>query len=201
MRPLLISDCDEVLLEFARPFGDWLARDHDLTLSLDSFALTGNIRRTTGEAIDPAEFPPLLKGFFAGAQHTQPAVAGAVAALERLSAIADIVILTNIEQAHHGAREGVLAALGMPYRLICNDGAKGPPVADLARGRTAVFVDDLPPNHGSVARHAPDVWRLHMVADERLRAMLPPAPDAHARIDRWSDAEPWIAARLQGEPL
>ena len=201
MRPLLISDCDEVLLLFAQPFAQYLDRDHGITLTMDSFALSGNARRG-GVPIDAAEFPGLLTGFFAGAQGTQPAVPGAVDALHRLSAVADIVVLTNIDQEHHGARRDVLDALGLPYPLQCNGGGKGRPVAELAAGRPAVvFVDDLPPNHSSVAKHAPAVWRLHMVADPSLRALVPDTPDVHARIDTWADAESWISARLNGEPL
>ena len=59
-----------------------------------------------------------------------------------------------------------------------------------------VFVDDLAVHHESVAKHAPDVWRLHMIAEPRLAAHTPPAPHAHARIDDWGEALPWILARL-----
>jgi hypothetical protein len=62
-----------------------------------------------------------------------------------------------------------------------------------------VFVDDLPPHHSSAAKHAPAVGRLHMVADATLRDLIPAAPDAHARIDSWKDAVPWIRARLEGD--
>ena len=54
------------------------------------------------------------------------------------------------------------------------------------------FVDDLPPHHASVAQHAAHVGRLHMVADPALRGLIPAAPDAHARIDGWREADPWI---------
>jgi hypothetical protein len=35
-----------------------------------------------------------------------------------------------------------------------------------------------------------------MIAEPRLAAHTPPAPHAHARIDAWDDALPWILARL-----
>ena len=61
--------------------------------------------------------------------------------------------------------------------------------------RTA-FVDDLPLHHASVAKHAPDVWRLHMVAEPRLAPAVPTAEHAHARIDDWPTATNWLLEKL-----
>ncbi|HJO64441.1 MAG TPA: HAD family hydrolase, partial [Sphingomonas sanguinis] len=64
-----------------------------------------------------------------------------------------------------------------------------------------VFVDDLAQHHASVAEHAPQVHRLHMVSEPEMAPHVPPAPDAHARIDDWRQAERWIAARFtEGQP-
>jgi hypothetical protein len=35
-----------------------------------------------------------------------------------------------------------------------------------------------------------------MIAEPRLAARTPPAPHAHARIDDWVDALPWILGRF-----
>jgi hypothetical protein len=51
-----------------------------------------------------------------------------------------------------------------------------------------------------VANHAPEVWRLHMIAEPRLAAATAPAPHAHARIDDWPAAVPWVLERLRGGP-
>ncbi len=59
-----------------------------------------------------------------------------------------------------------------------------------------MFVDDLPVHHASVAKHAPQVQRLHMVAEPRLAAAMPTAEHAHARIDDWATAANWILDRL-----
>jgi hypothetical protein len=64
----------------------------------------------------------------------------------------------------------------------------------------SVFVDDLAVHHESVAKHAPETWRLHMIAEPRLAAPTPPAPDAHARIDGWDEALPWIFERFDLGP-
>jgi hypothetical protein len=59
-----------------------------------------------------------------------------------------------------------------------------------------IFVDDLAVHHQSVAEHAPNVWRLHMIAEPRVAAHTPPAPYAHARIDHWDEACGWILDRF-----
>lgn len=198
-RPLVICDCDEVLLHFVGPFGDYLAAEHDLTLHLDSFALSGNIRRADGTTIEPMGFMPLLNGFFDTHMTTQPPAPGAAAALAALAADCDVVILTNVDDRHNGIRTDTLARHGMPYRVVCNSGPKGGPVRALTEeygAKTAAFVDDLPPHHSSVKRAAPQVFCLHMVADPRLRPLIPAAPDADARIDDWAAALPVLRTAL-----
>jgi hypothetical protein len=39
-----------------------------------------------------------------------------------------------------------------------------------------------------------------MIAEPRLASHIPPAPDAHARIDDWRDALPWIMEKLAHRP-
>ena len=201
-RALVICDCDEVLLHFALPFRDYLAAQHDMDLKFESFSLAGSIRRRScGSPIGQAELEPLLDGFFDSHLDTQYPAAGAVEALAALSADADIVVLTNVQDMVRTRRGTELARHGMPYPVICNQGPKGPAVAALIAERAprrAVFVDDLPHHHGSVARHAPDVHRIHMVADPALRALIPPADAAHARIDDWPTALEHIRGVLAG---
>jgi hypothetical protein len=191
-RPLVICDCDEVLLHFADPFRSYLGDVHDMELRFDSFSLAGSIRRRAcGSGITQAEVEPLLDGFFESWIDRQYPAAGAVEALRELAAVADIVILTNVKDMVRTRRGAELARHGMPYEVVCNRGPKGPPLAALLAERQpsrAVFVDDLPPHHASVARHAPEVHRIHMVADPELRGLIPPAPDAHVRIDEWPAA-------------
>ena len=198
-RPLVICDCDEVLLHFIGPFADYLAAEHDLTLHLDTFALSGNIKRADGTVIDPAKFMPLLNGFFETHMPTQTPAPGAAAALAALAEDCDIVILTNVDEQHNIIRTAELARHGMPYRVVTNSGPKGRPVRALMdeyRAKAGAFVDDLPPHHSSVKRAAPEVYRLHMVADPRLHGLIPAAADADARIDDWAAALPVLQSAL-----
>lgn len=197
MRPLLILDCDEVILTFAAPFRQWLADAHAMELKFDSFALSGNIRRADGSLVEHEAFPALLDGFFANGQPLQAPVEGVADAIAALSAAMDIAVLTNIPEAYRPIRAEILRGHGLDLAVHANAGPKGRVVAALAGERPAVFVDDLPPHHESVAKHAPGVGRLHMVADPELRALIPVAPHAHARIDRWEDARAWIETWLE----
>ena len=69
-----------------------------------------------------------------------------------------------------------------------------PPVSK--RPSRAAFVDDLPMHHASVAKHAPKVWRLHMIAEPKVASAVPKAEHAHARIDDWPTASDWILERF-----
>lgn len=200
MRPLLILDCDEVILEFAGPFARWLREDRDIELRFDSFALVGNMRHLSdGRAVEMQDFPALLDGFFQHGQHLQAPAEDAIPVLTDLSRDMDLVVLTNIPAAWRDIRLSMLKGLGLDVPVHANDGPKGRMVKELAGDRRAVFVDDLPPHHSSAAKHAPEVGRLHMVADATLRGLIPAAPDAHVRIDRWAEAQTWIRDYLEGK--
>lgn len=199
-RPLIISDCDEVLMHMVVPFGAWLADDHDIIFKLED-ATFGNAlkRRACGTPLEAAEVWPLLDGFFRHEMHRQTAITGAVEAMTRLADIADIVILTNVGPAHQDRRVAQLAQIGLNHRVIGSHGPKGDPVAALIaemQPSVAVFIDDLPQHHSSVASVIPDVWRLHMVGEPLIAPKIPDARRAHARIDDWASAEAWLFDRL-----
>jgi hypothetical protein len=201
-RPLLISDCDDVLLHFAPHFAEWVAEAHGYSFSLDVPSFAGALRNETGAEIGRERAWELLDAFFDREMHRQQLVAGALDALRAIGAEADIVILTNIGDQYRSNRIAQLERFDIRHRVLCNQGGKGRPVVELIddlQPRGAVFVDDLPVHHESVAKHAPQVWRLHMVAEPRIAAITPPAPYAHARIDHWGEALPWILERLKAE--
>lgn len=198
-RPLLICDADEVLVHFAAPLKNYL-HSKGWTLKFDSFALFGNIRSAeSGHLADRAEVKNLIAGFFRDAVETCPPVEHAAVQLAEIAEFADIVILSNVPTEQRARRESSMKALGMPYPVIANEGVKGAKILDLVQHRRApcAFVDDIPPHHASVREMAPQVHRLHLIADADLQRMLPPAPDAHARIDLWRDAGPHLQRILR----
>lgn len=200
MKPLLISDCDEVLLHMVRHFGAWLGERHDIDFTMQHGDFSDAMTRRDGSPPPTREeMWSMLGEFFPGEMHRQTLVPHAVEALQRLDAIADIVILTNLQDECQQPRIEQLAEFGIAHRVVCNQGGKGDPVARLVAdyGATVtVFVDDLSVHHSSVAKHAPGVHRLHMVSEPTLAVHVPKAPDAHVRIDDWREAADWIAARF-----
>ena len=100
-RPLVISDCDEVLLHMIGPFRDWLGEAQGITFRMDTHNFVDAMRWTdTGEPVEPTEIWRLLNGFFETEMHRQYPIAGSVEAMRRLSELADVVVLTNVGDQH-----------------------------------------------------------------------------------------------------
>ena len=199
-RPLLITDCDEVLLHMVSHFRDWLGEAHEVDFAFETGKFEDALTdRRTGEALGRDRVWPLLGQFFEGEMHRQTPVPGAIEALGKIGEVADIVILTNLPDLAHPWRVEQLANHGIAHEVVCNQGGKGVPAREIidrhGATRTAC-VDDLPVHHASVAKHAPEVFRLHMVAEPVLAPVVPPAEHAHARIDDWPTACDWILERL-----
>lgn len=203
-RPLLITDCDEVLMHMVVPFRQWLDEAHAVHFSFENRDFTRALRRKAcGTPLESDQVWTLLRDFFQTEMHRQSPIDGALSALMRLSGMADVVVLTNISEEDHGRRTDQLRAVGLPFPVLWNQGGKGAAVRRLIdeyRPGAALFVDDLGAHHKSVARHAPEVWRLHMVGEPELAISIEASPHAHARIDRWHEAEQWIRARLDAGP-
>ena len=112
----------------------------------------------------------------------------------------DTLAETNIRDHGHAGRVAQLETHGIRVPVRCNQGGKGPPALELIaqyKPSVTLFVDDLPVHHASMAKHAPDVWRLHMIAEPEMAPNVPPARHAHARIDDWAAATDWILARFE----
>jgi hypothetical protein len=198
-RPLLVSDCDDVLLHFASHFAEWIDEEHGLRFALDKPGFADAVSDREGRSVAVETIWPLLDGFFDSQMHRQSLVPGAIDALTAIGAVADIVILTNIGDHYRANRVAQLGAFDIHHRVLCNQGGKGRPVLELVdelQPSVTVFVDDLAVHHESVAKHVPGVWRLHMISEPLVAAHRPPATFAHARIDSWSEATPWIMDRF-----
>ena len=194
-RPLIISDADEVLLRFMAQLEHFLEK-RGLWIDLGNFAINGNIKSL--ETNRPVEFPDLIDEFFdAETRDIQP-TSGAAQSLETLAARAQIIVLTNLPAKNKQERIDNLNAHGMNYPVVVGSGAKGPAVAWLSARISApvFFLDDIPHNVDSVAEYAPEVRRIHFVADPRLAKLIGPAKGATTRIDVWNEAYDWISREL-----
>lgn len=203
-RPLLITDCDEVLMHMVVPFRAWLDEAHQIDFHLhgDSFS-TALSRQACGTVLARDEVWPLLDSFFTEQMHRQYAVTGAFEALKRIETVADIVVLSNVGDAIHPHRTRQLIQQGLDCELVANRGDKGPALARIIAQRqpsVAVYVDDLAVHIDSAVYHVPDMWRLQLVAEPAIAGAIPPARGAHARIDDWTRAERWILDRFAEGP-
>lgn len=204
-RPLLISDCDEVLLHMIAPFGGWLESDHGIAFDLSA----GNFGKAmtsiaSGEPVPQEEMWRLLDLFFDEEMHRQHPIPGAVEAMGTIADHADIVVLTNLKDHRQEARALQLAEHGLNLRVFTNQGPKGPAlkaILDEYQPSRAVFIDDIAQHHGSVAEMLPHVHRLHLCGEPRVAAHITcahAAGQADARIDDWHSALPWVLGRLAG---
>jgi hypothetical protein len=134
--------------------------------------------------------------------HRQQPIAGSVAAIARLSEQADVVVLTNLNDHRQEARTRQLADHGIHLRVFTNQGPKGPAlrsILDEYRPSRAVFIDDIAQHLGSAAELTPELGRLHFCGEPLLAphiACAHAAGHAHARIDQWDQALPWLLQRL-----
>ena len=204
-RPLFVTDCDEVLLHFARHFRDWAGEEHGLSFEMRNAFGQALVDTRTGEPADPKRVWDLLHLFFESEMQRQTPIEGALAALAELRREADVVVLTNIQDRFNAARAAQLLSHGLEARVFTNQGPKGPAlrrIVDEFAPSRAVFVDDLAHHIMSAADIVPEIRRLHLCGEPELAPHVPCALEsghAHARIDSWHEALPWLLDTLHGD--
>ena len=189
-RPLIISDVDDVVLEFVEPFGRFLLSE-GLRFIPKSFHLSGNIVHIDNEKpVADSEIKSLLANFFDQQQHWQTPFEHALSALEELSREADIVFLTAMPPQFAATRRNHLTSLGLPYPMIATESAKGPVVARVSVMTNApvVFVDDMAHNLASVAEHLPACLLLSLVPPSEVHKMAPKPPETARIAANWREA-------------
>jgi len=152
-RPLLVTDCDEVLMHMVVPFRDWLGETHAIDFAMENSDFSGALKhRACGSAVIRTEVWPLLEAFFTTEMPRQYPVAGAFEALARLGRQADIVVLTNIGDAMHALRTEQLREQRFDGALVCNRGPKGPALARII----AAHGDGVADGHAHAGTDADD---------------------------------------------
>lgn len=204
-RPLVVTDCDEVLLHMVRHFREWLGEAHGI-----GFELNGNpwstMMQRDGQPLSDADKWRYLDLFFDSEMHRQTAIEGAVAAIAELQREADVVVLTNLGDRYREPRLAQLREHGITVPVFTNQGPKGPALQRIVEQHApsrAVFVDDLAHHLASAADLQPEVSRLHLCGESAVAPHIPcafAAGHAHARIDTWAEALPWLLETLHGEP-
>ena len=206
-RPLIASDCDEVLLHMVAHFRDWLGEEHAVDFRMDGDFGNALTRRGAGESVPQEEVWTLLGGVFETQMDHQKPIEGALEAIDTLSNHADVVILTNLVDKRQERRREQLLAHGLDARVFTNQGPKGPAlqrILDEYRPSRAIFIDDLPQHHQSAREtFGKDITTLHLVGEPLVAphiACAHRAGHADARIDDWASALPWLMEQLEKEP-
>lgn len=204
-RPLVVTDCDEVLLHMVRHFRDWLGEAHGIEFLLEGNPFARSVKYTAGGTVEESELWRLLNVFFDDEMARQTMIEGASGALAELQREADVVVLTNLVDRFGEARRVQLREHGIEARVFTNQGPKGAAlrriVEEFAPTR-AVFIDDLAVHHASAGEVLPDVSRLHFCGEPAIAPHVPCALEqghAHARIDTWAEALPWLLETLHGK--
>lgn len=205
-RPLVVTDCDEVLLHMIRHFRDWLGEAHDIDFKLEGNPFMQSMsRRGSDAALAEEEVWALLGGFFDTQMDQQEPIAGAVESIAELQREADVVVLTNLVDSRNDARRRQLEALGIHAPVYTNQGPKGGALSSIVNEHDAtriVFIDDIAKHHESAAETTSHVHRLHFCGEPAIAPHIPCAHEAghaHARIDNWEQALPWIMETLHGD--
>jgi len=205
-RPLVISDCDEVLLHMVAHFRDYCGEEHGVDFLMEGGSFARSMRyRGGGEFLSEDEMWRLLNLFFDTEMHRQTPIPGAVEAVGALGEKADVVVLTNLRDFRMQRRAEQLAGHGIHVRVFTNQGPKGPAlkaILEELRPSEAYFIDDIAAHHASVGAEAPQVTRLHFCGEPLVAPHIDcahEAGDAHARIDNWAEALPWLLERLEGK--
>ena len=203
-RPLIVSDCDEVLLHMVAHFKDWLEESQGVDFALEGNNFADAMRwQDTGEAVGEEEIWRLLGRFFDTEMPRQKAIPGAIDALKSLAEIADVVILTNLVDKRREMRAQQLAEHGLDVRVFTNQGPKGPALAAIVaeyQPTHTIFIDDLAQHHRSAKETVEGITTLHLCGEPMLAPHIDcahVAGDADARIDTWDEALPWIRSQLE----
>lgn len=204
-RPLVVTDCDEVLLHMVRHFRDWLGEAHGIEFALDGNPFDSMTRRGESAPLPDEEKWRYLSLFFDTEMSRQTAVEGAAAAVAELAREADVVVLTNLTDDYQMMRTAQLRDHGISARVFTNQGPKGAAlrrIVDEYGPSRAVFIDDLAQHHASAAEAVPESLRLHLCAEPAVAPHVPcalAAGHAHARLDTWAEALPWLLEALHGD--
>ena len=198
-RPLIAVDVDDCLAVFVDHLHRYIGT-LGYEMRLERYELEGSIFQVGSDAALPFdECIGLIHRFFENECARQEAVPGGAEALRRLEGDAQIVILTNVPEFAGAARRRNLAALGIPWPVVVNTGGKGRAMAWLARaaGAPSAFVDDSVRQIENVAKHAPEVIRLHFAGAEFIRRLFPECAAATCQVHDWHEAERVLRVELR----
>ena len=192
--PLLISDADEVIFEFMESFEEYLL-SNNMYFSYKSFKLNGNIyKQKTNNPVDSSTIPIIISDFFQEYAIKMPLIKGAKIALDELSKVMNIVILSNIPQKYAADRIQCFKNNNMHYAFISNEGPKNIKCLELQKltNKKVFFIDDLPSQISSVSINCANITTIHFLQNEKLLKLIPNVNDCDFKTDNWESVLKFI---------
>ena len=185
--PLLISDADEVIFEFMKSFEKYLL-SNNMYFSYKSFKLNGNIhKKKTNNPVDSTSIPIIISDFFQEYAIKMPLIKGAKIALEELSKVMNVVILSNIPQKFASDRIQCFKDNNMHYAFISNEGPKNIKCLELQKltNKKVFFIDDLPNQISAVSNYCKNIITIHFLQNKKLLKIIPEVKDSDYNVNNW----------------
>ena len=185
--PLLISDADEVIFEFMESFEEYLL-SNSMYFSYKSFKLNGNIyNQETNKPIDSANISIIISNFFQEYAIKMPLIKEAKSALEKLSKVMNVIILSNIPKNYAADRIQCLKDNNMNYAFISNEGPKNIKCLELQKltNKKVFFIDDLPNQISAVSNYCKNIITIHFLQNKKLLKIIPEVKDSDYNVNNW----------------
>ncbi|SVC15862.1 uncharacterized protein METZ01_LOCUS268716 [marine metagenome] len=190
-QPLLISDADEVILNFVRTFETYL-NNIGLYYDLSSYALFGNIKKIEKNIpIANDEIIKHITNFYN--LHTEEIsfVDESVECLKRIDNDLgiQIIILSNLPHHNREKREISFKNNGLNFPIISNSGLKGLAVKQIAKKQEnkIFFIDDISANLLSAYNEVDGIKLIHYISDERLEKLASTPKEINFKAKNWKE--------------
>ena len=198
---LLISDADEVLLNFLPCFENYL-QNNSMWYDLKSYALFGNIKnKVSNESISNEDVLFHLENFFKNRSRQIDFVKDSIKSLNKLINILNfqIIILTNIPFKYLEDRKACFRDNGLELPIIAGNGPKGLVIKELVKSYNGkiFFIDDLAPHIISSKLEVKRAKTIHYISDERLSTLAKTPKEADFRANSWKEIYNFIKDEIK----
>ena len=195
-KPLLISDADEVILNFIRTFELYLA-DYGLYYDTSSYALFGNIKKIKNKLpVSNDKIIEHLNNFYNAHTENISFVNDSIKYLKKINSELEvqIIVLSNLPSHNRKKREISFKKNGLHFPIISNSGLKGAAIKEIVKNQNnkIFFIDDISANLLSAHKEVKGIRLIHYISDERLAMLATTPPEIHLKATDWENIYEYI---------
>tara|TARA_B110000014_G_C20106794_1_gene582164 strand:+ start:532 stop:1203 length:672 start_codon:yes stop_codon:yes gene_type:complete len=190
-KPLLISDADEVILNFVQAFETYL-NSIGLYYDLSSYALFGNIKKIKENiAIENDQITKHITDFYN--LHTEEIsfVNESIKYLGKIKNDLDcqIIVVSNLPHHNREKREISFRKNGLDFPIISNSGLKGLTIKEIAKNQKnkIFFIDDISANLLSAYNEVDGIKLIHYISDKRLEKLASTPKEVDFKAKDWKE--------------